>query len=253
MRLFRSVTLLCLLLVPGQAALADVRTDRLRADWAALQEASRDFLQRSASLSPEETSDYRAYIERLRRRLADSCAALLTAGLAVPPEVACPQVILRIAPANIDQHAEQTRTEATSTLDAELNADLGEFDQRLLREQERVKAKASGPAGRSGTGAAGAAGASGEGGAESGTSSGSRSAVERTGADAGLERPAETAGAGKGQKSASPPPPPPPDTPDGRDDDVVARQLREAAEQETDPELRKKLWDEYRRYKQGVR
>lgn len=33
------------------------------------------------------------------------------------------------------------------------------------------------------------------------------------------------------------------------DDDVVARQLREAAERETDPELREKLWEEYRRYK----
>lgn len=34
------------------------------------------------------------------------------------------------------------------------------------------------------------------------------------------------------------------------DDDIVARQLREAAEKETDPELREKLWEEYRRYKQ---
>jgi hypothetical protein len=37
--------------------------------------------------------------------------------------------------------------------------------------------------------------------------------------------------------------------PDGQDDDIVARQLREAAENETDPELQEKLWDEYRRYK----
>jgi len=40
---------------------------------------------------------------------------------------------------------------------------------------------------------------------------------------------------------------------DTRDDDVVARQLREAAEKETDPELKKKLWEEYRKYKEGVR
>ena len=37
--------------------------------------------------------------------------------------------------------------------------------------------------------------------------------------------------------------------PDGRDDDIVARQLREAAQAETDPALREKLWHEYRRYK----
>ncbi len=35
----------------------------------------------------------------------------------------------------------------------------------------------------------------------------------------------------------------------GKDDDIVARQLREAAQKETDPELRKKLWNEYEAYK----
>ncbi len=38
-----------------------------------------------------------------------------------------------------------------------------------------------------------------------------------------------------------------------KDDDIVARQIREAAEREQDPELRKKLWEEYRKYKEGVR
>jgi hypothetical protein len=36
---------------------------------------------------------------------------------------------------------------------------------------------------------------------------------------------------------------------DPNNDDIVARQLREAAEEETDPELRKKLWKEYEQYK----
>jgi hypothetical protein len=40
--------------------------------------------------------------------------------------------------------------------------------------------------------------------------------------------------------------------PDGHDDDIVARQLREAAMKEIDPELREKLWQEYKRYKQGT-
>jgi hypothetical protein len=53
--------------------------------------------------------------------------------------------------------------------------------------------------------------------------------------------------------SSSPPPSaetflPPEDIPSGRDDDVVARQLREAAMQEPDPELREALWQEYRNY-----
>ena len=39
---------------------------------------------------------------------------------------------------------------------------------------------------------------------------------------------------------------------DPKDDDIVARQLREAAEEETDPELRKKLWKEYEHYKKNI-
>lgn len=38
------------------------------------------------------------------------------------------------------------------------------------------------------------------------------------------------------------------DIPDAKDDDVVARQLREAALAEKDPELREALWEELRRY-----
>ena len=40
----------------------------------------------------------------------------------------------------------------------------------------------------------------------------------------------------------------PENIPDARDDDIIARQLREAAMNEGDPELREKLWEEYRRY-----
>ncbi|HLG53580.1 MAG TPA: hypothetical protein VI339_06715 [Steroidobacteraceae bacterium] len=54
------------------------------------------------------------------------------------------------------------------------------------------------------------------------------------------------AGAGGGGPSKIPA-----DIPDGRDDDIVARQIREAAIKETDPELRAALWEEYRRYKKG--
>jgi hypothetical protein len=38
----------------------------------------------------------------------------------------------------------------------------------------------------------------------------------------------------------------------GSDNDIVARRLRRAAEQETDPALRAKLWKEYRDYQQGT-
>ena len=45
---------------------------------------------------------------------------------------------------------------------------------------------------------------------------------------------------------------PPSGIPDGGDDDIVARQLREAAQAEKDPQLRKKLWNEYCIYKQST-
>ena len=45
----------------------------------------------------------------------------------------------------------------------------------------------------------------------------------------------------------------PTDVGDGNDDDVVARQLREAAMKEKDPQLQEKLWQEYRDYKQGAK
>jgi hypothetical protein len=61
-------------------------------------------------------------------------------------------------------------------------------------------------------------------------------------------------GGGIGGRSGAPPTdgakyPPPADIPNGNDDDVVARQLREAAMREPDPAIREKLWAEYRKYK----
>ena len=61
-------------------------------------------------------------------------------------------------------------------------------------------------------------------------------------------------GGGIGGRSGAPPAdgakyPPPADIPSGNDDDVVARQLREAAMREPDPTIREKLWAEYRKYK----
>ena len=44
----------------------------------------------------------------------------------------------------------------------------------------------------------------------------------------------------------------PDDIPDPQGDDIVAQQLREAAIAETDPDLRDKLWEEYKRYKSGL-
>ena len=43
------------------------------------------------------------------------------------------------------------------------------------------------------------------------------------------------------------------DTPDATDKNVVARQLKEAAIAEEDPELKEKLWEEYEEYRDGLK
>ncbi len=61
--------------------------------------------------------------------------------------------------------------------------------------------------------------------------------------------PGGTTTAGMGTPGPAPKYPAPAGTPEGVDDDVVAKQLREAAETEKDPALRAKLWEEYNKYK----
>ena len=68
----------------------------------------------------------------------------------------------------------------------------------------------------------------------------------------GGDMPGRRSVASRPPATPSPPLPARPDTPDAKDDDVVARQLREAAMAETDPDLRELLWAEYERYKAGL-
>ncbi|MGQ0501523.1 MAG: hypothetical protein ACT4P0_02765 [Panacagrimonas sp.] len=136
---------------------------------------------------------------------------------------------------------------------------LGDFDKRMGQEQQDIEksrqangARGSGSAsgasddGKDGGGSGGGRGESGSG-STAGGASGMPGEIA-TGEGAGGQG-QNSGGGGRGAPSAGPRFPAPQGTPDGKDDDVVARQLREAAEKEADPELRAKLWDEYRKYK----
>ena len=248
-----------LLTACGVAADSGQLLERLRLDHAAMVAAEQDFHERrqSGSLIGTEAADYAAYVARLHRRVAEDCVALTAAGITQPPDLGCassPPLLL--APAAIDQAGEQTLDEQIAVLDAELFSGLGEFDEMLLREQERIRAAApmSDAAGGGGGGGDGsgdadlAEGAEGTAGTEGATGSDSGFGTETDGGDGSYG-----AGAGPGAQRRGGRQGVPPDIPDGSDDDVVARQLREAAEKETDPELKKKLWEEYRKYKQGTR
>lgn len=114
----------------------------------------------------------------------------------------------------------------------------------------------SGQGGEAGGQAAG--GEQGEGGADEGEDSESGSQNAAGGAGSGAGGGAEmsnrdTGGiAGGSEPSESGVVEVPEDIGDGRTDDIVLRQIREAAMNERDPVLRDKLWDEYRRI-QGER
>jgi len=214
--------------------------ERLRIDRAAMLTAERDYHARRlrGTLNQTEATDYAAYVARLYRQVAEDCLALAEAGVPPAPDLGCPAAPPPLpAPALIDQASEKTEEEQVALLDEELLNGLGAFDEMLLQEQERVRADAPMAAASAGGGETGnATGGDGDSAGDSGDGSdGSNSG--------GIGR--ETA---RRQKRGGAPP----DIRDDSDDDVVARQLREAAEKETDPELKKKLWEEYRKYKKGT-
>jgi hypothetical protein len=89
-----------------------------------------------------------------------------------------------------------------------------------------------------------------EGGGQESQGGASSSSGGASGGGAGAtqaNRKMSTTSAGGGQEGAEEIVAIPEDIGDGRNDDIVLRQIRDAAMNETDPVLRERLWDEYRR------
>ena len=251
----------------------DESVAQLRLDHAALRAAEDDYrAQREfGGLSGAEAADYAAYVARLQRRVFEDCQAVLSSGSTVPEDLPCPKFVPAVTQsADIVTQAERTAEEQVAALDEMLMAGLGEYDERLLREQERIKAAT--PNDNSGSGGDGG-GMGGEGGDGSGDGSGDGDASNSTDGEADGQSGNNSGGAaGNNSESGTTGGQPqggavdssegsgdtgsdseqPAAVGGGSDDDDVARQLREAAENETDPELKAKLWDEYRRYKRGT-
>ena len=136
-----------------------------------------------------------------------------------------------------------TPAEQVAILDAQLEKGAGEFDTIIMKSQEEQRAAARAQAAKRPPTPIGSA--------NSGSAGQGNGSYENGTADAG----GYTAGGGMGgaavggrvpQNTAKYPPPT--DIPNGNNDDVVARQLREAAMREPDPAVRERLWDEYRKY-----
>ena len=134
-------------------------------------------------------------------------------------------------------------------LDGELDDSLGEFDDRVAGAgTEAGEIDILDPSGRNTGGLGSGVPVFEE--AEIGSGDVENPDIEER-AEEGYEGAGETGtvaggagGAGTGETY-----PVPDDIGDGQGDDIVLRQIREAAMNESDPELRKKLWDEYRRIK----
>jgi hypothetical protein len=275
MKLFRLFVLLPLsMLVVLAWTATDESIAQLKLDHAALRAAEDDYrAQREFGLDGIEAAEYAGYIARLQRLVFEDCQAVLETGSSLPPDLPCPvRVPQAIRSADISTQQEKTPQEQIAVLDSMLSAGLSEYDEKLLREQERVKAKApnnntgngngTGDGSSDGTGDSGADGEGQQGEGSQGASSGDfEGEGEKSGGKTGGDQQAGEAGdrqpggsadnsndsGDKGNDTDTPA-----YIPDGSDDDVVARQLREAAEKESDPELKAKLWEEYRRYKRGT-
>jgi len=237
----------------------------------ALSAASGEFrAMQSAGASRSDTVDFLQYLGRLKRTVLSNCRAVqeLKQQLGDPsPESGCDTEAMRPAgPVSFPQ--ERTEEERIASLDGQLGSSMSEFDEMLLREMDELQRKRSGSpdsSGSSGTGGGGSEGSetSGEEGSRQGGEGQSQQSPEQEGEDrpkgqgeevaSQPEQGQQQSGAQGGSRpegkqtsqTASRDAPPVDD-----DDDIVARQLREAAEKETDPVLREKLWEEYRRYKE---
>ncbi len=150
-----------------------------------------------------------------------------------------------------------TTEDKRAEIDRRFDETFAVFDARMRKEQETISQERAGREGQEGQegreGQEGQEGREGREGQEGGGASGKGSEGGQGGdVAAGSGTQGGGGGVGGGAQGGSGSPDVPADIPDGRDDDIVARQLREAAMKEMDPELRERLWEEYRKYKQST-
>jgi len=254
---------------PGDARSTQPVDDRarLRSNILALDRVQRNIYhsleERKAvkNISNREQRELLIFVDYLQERTREYCGQLeKRSGRAALVDLPCPE-----EPVRLPEVKAKTTDEELADLDHQLDASLGEFDEMLLKEQERIAAhqprqresgaSSSGGAGgddgqQGGKGNIAAAGAT-EGGATGGKEQGQSSGITGQGKNGRATTAGATASGRQGQAGS--------ENVKGScgdklhaDDDIVARQLREAAEKETDPELKEKLWQEYRKYKEGL-
>jgi hypothetical protein len=149
----------------------------------------------------------------------------------------------------VGEFPEESDEERAARLGRELEESLGGFDKTLQDEQDEIAA-----VGRSTEGF----GEGGQGSGGGGINLGEQGAGAAGGGGGGNSSGGNTIAVANNQQQSSSPVAgmtdeeirerTPDDIPITVDDDIIARQLREAALAEEDPQLRERLWEEYRKY-----
>ena len=237
--------------------------------------ADLDKLKESGNASPEVLADYEAYLARVRDMVAVNQSMVEEMEAAYAKHAGSERSVNSGKSSGVQdvppvELPEEEAFDELAPLDRELDESLAAFDEMLLRELDEIRAKSADKMTDLATEAAAAARRLREKGVEVATSP-SEETAEAEESDSGREEAAsgietekaeeaqegrkegteerDMASRGSAQEGAERGTEP--DHSDGYDDDIVARQIREAAERETDPELKAKLWKEYEDYKRG--
>ena len=240
-------------------------------------------LRESGNVSPEILRDYETYLKNVQLMVLENERIVrhMEAAYTGKPDTTDLLGASEIEPSPDVPIPEDQKMDRVAQLDRELNDSLAAFDEMLLKRLELIRAKSADKMTDWAMDAADAAnrakenqGESGEGADKDNKRSGEDKDDKKKSAGtekkrddspdaSGAGRPTKqpsTETSGRGHDPKRPGEKADTDSGDDRstyadreDDDIVARQLREAAENETDPELKRKLWEKYEEYKKSTR
>ena len=258
----------------ADAKLAKARDD-LRVSQATEKRIAEELEQRKKSdnASAEDIRNHEAYLERVQAMVAENRKAVEKMERAYAKHPSNQKTSSESSKLSDQQIPEEEVQDPVAELDRQLSASLTEFDGMLLKEMESIETESAAKMRDLAQEAAEAAkrlkekGVELEGdesettdaessqskeGQQSETGDKDASSEEKgTGAQQG-EGDDTVAAADKSKGESSGSKRDPGSRYSKEDDDIVARQLREAAENETDPELKEKLWKEYEEYKKNT-
>jgi hypothetical protein len=194
-----------------------------------------EILKKSGNSTPDVIEDYELYLRRVQAMVAENRKIVakieaLNARYDAGKTTEGAEVKDDTAPMVNPAIPEEQVVDEVSALDRQLDSSLAEFDEMLLKELDLIRAKSAEKMRDQ----------------KDASETEKENKAEKGKDDGGLAAQDKSSEGTEGAKSH------PKNRYDPKDDDIVARQLREAAEKETDPELREKLWKEYEHYKSNT-